>query len=172
MEMPELNKLVEKYKDSDVEFLAIALDNPSQLKSFLKKTDFDYRVLSISQKDVAPLNITGYPTHLILNRDGQIVFKSMGYSPGSIEALENPAFDFVVYPVPLTSSCTIKLTSLDFQPVEIQLFDAQGVLIKQQRTLANAGENHLVLDELNLSSGTYLVLVKLGNSIAYQTVVK
>jgi hypothetical protein len=25
---------------------------------------------------------------LILNRDGQIVFKSMGYSPGSIEALE------------------------------------------------------------------------------------
>jgi thiol-disulfide isomerase/thioredoxin len=88
MEMPELNKLVEKYKGSDVEFLAIAIDDPSQLKSFLKKTDFDYRVLSISQKDVAPLNITGYPTHLILNRDGQIVFKSMGYSPGSIEALE------------------------------------------------------------------------------------
>jgi hypothetical protein len=78
----------------------------------------------------------------------------------------------VVYPVPLTSSCTIKLTSLDFQPVEIQLFDAQGVLIKQQRAMANAGENHLVIDELNLSSGTYLVLVKLGNSIAYQTVVK
>jgi thiol-disulfide isomerase/thioredoxin len=88
MEMPELNKLVEKYKGSDVEFLAIAIDDPSQLKSFLKKTDFDYRVLSISQKDVAPLNITGYPTHLILNRDGQIVFKSMGYNPGSIEALE------------------------------------------------------------------------------------
>jgi hypothetical protein len=93
-------------------------------------------------------------------------------SVASIEALENPAFDFVVYPVPLTSSCTIKLTSLDFQPVEIQLFDAQGVLIKQQRAMANAGENHLVIDELNLSSGTYLVLVKLGNSIAYQTVVK
>jgi peroxiredoxin len=88
MEMPELNKLVAKYKGSDVEFLAIALDDPSQLKSFLKKTDFDYQVLSISQKDVAPLNITGYPTHLILNRDGQIVFKSMGYNPGSIEALE------------------------------------------------------------------------------------
>jgi thiol-disulfide isomerase/thioredoxin len=88
MEMPELNKLVEKYKGKDVEFLAIALDEPSQLKSFLKKTDFDYQVLSISDKDVAPLNITGYPTHLILNREGQIVFKSMGYSPGSIEALE------------------------------------------------------------------------------------
>jgi hypothetical protein len=38
--------------------------------------------------------------------------------------------------------------------------------------MAKAGENHLVLDELNLTSGTYLVLVKLGNSIAYQTVVK
>jgi peroxiredoxin len=88
MEMPELNKLVEKYKGKDVEFLAIALDEPSQLKSFLKKTDFDYQVLSISDKDVAPLNITGYPTHLILNREGKIVFKSMGYSPGSIEALE------------------------------------------------------------------------------------
>jgi thiol-disulfide isomerase/thioredoxin len=88
MEMPELNKLVEKYKGKDVEFLAIALNDPSQLKSFLKKTDFNYQVLSIDEKDVAPLNITGYPTHLILNRDGQIVYKSMGYSPGSIEALE------------------------------------------------------------------------------------
>ena len=88
MEMPELNKLVEKYKGSDVVFLAIALDDPSQLKSFLKKTDFNYQVLSISDKDVAPLNISGYPTHLILNREGQLVFKSMGYSPGSIEALE------------------------------------------------------------------------------------
>ena len=88
MEIPELNTLVEKYKGKDVEFLAIALNDPSELKSFLKKTDFDYHVLSINEKDVASLNISGYPTHLILNREGQIVFKSMGYSPGSIEALE------------------------------------------------------------------------------------
>ncbi|QDW28197.1 TlpA family protein disulfide reductase [Pedobacter sp. KBS0701] len=42
-EIPQLNELVAKYKDNkDVVFLAIALDEKYDLKSFLKSTTFDY----------------------------------------------------------------------------------------------------------------------------------
>jgi thiol-disulfide isomerase/thioredoxin len=88
MEIPDLNKLVEKYKGYDVEFLAIALNKPDQLKDFLKKTDFNYTVLSIEEQQTIELGIQGYPTHLILNRQGQVVYKSIGLEPGSIDNLE------------------------------------------------------------------------------------
>ena len=88
MEIPDLNKLVEKYKGYDVEFLAIALNKPDQLKDFLKKTDFDYTVLSIEEQKTMALGIQGYPTHFILNRQGKVVYKSTGLSPGSIDNLD------------------------------------------------------------------------------------
>lgn len=88
MEIPDLNKLVEKFKGYDVEFLAIALNKPEQLKDFLKKTNFDYQVLSISETQTIELGIQGYPTHFILNRQGQVVYKSTGLSTGSINRLE------------------------------------------------------------------------------------
>jgi hypothetical protein len=93
-------------------------------------------------------------------------------SVASIEDLENPSFDFVVFPVPFESDFTIKLTSNDFQPLEVQVFDAQGMLLKTQRTMAMVGANEVHLNSLNLPSGTYLILVKLGNSIAHKTIVK
>jgi thiol-disulfide isomerase/thioredoxin len=88
MEIPDLNKLVEKFKGYDVEFLAIALNKPEQLKDFLKKTNFDYQVLSISETQTIELGIQGYPTHFILNRQGQVVYKATGLEPGSIDKLE------------------------------------------------------------------------------------
>ena len=88
MEIPDLNKLVEKYKGYDVEFLAIALNKPDQLKDFLKKTDFNYTVLSIEEQQTMELGIQGYPTHFILNRQGKVVYKATGLSPGSIDNLD------------------------------------------------------------------------------------
>jgi thiol-disulfide isomerase/thioredoxin len=88
MEIPDLNKLVEKYKGYDVEFLAIALNKPDQLKDFLKKTDFNYTVLSIAEQQTIELGIQGYPTHFILNRQGQVVYKATGLEPGSIDKLD------------------------------------------------------------------------------------
>lgn len=88
MEIPELNKLVEKYKGTDVEFLAIALNKPEQLKDFLKKTDFNYRVLSIEERQTMELGIQGYPTHFVLNQQGQVVYKATGLSTESIGNLD------------------------------------------------------------------------------------
>ena len=87
MEIPDLNVLVEKYKGYDLEFLAIALNKPDQLKDFLKTTDFKYQVLCIAEQQTIELGIQGYPTHFILNRQGQVVYKATGLEPGSIDKL-------------------------------------------------------------------------------------
>jgi thiol-disulfide isomerase/thioredoxin len=74
-EMPELNKLVEKYKnETDIIFLSLAIDNKMQLKDFLKKTQFDYQTVANQDNYMSEkLNVVGYPTHLLVNKEGQVV---------------------------------------------------------------------------------------------------
>jgi len=93
-------------------------------------------------------------------------------SVASMEELENPAFDLSVFPVPFEQQVTVRFTSNDFQPVEIQWFDAQGMLLDQLTSIAKAGENDFSFDAKMYSAGTYLVVVRLGNSISYKMVVK
>lgn len=72
-EMPELNKLVDMYKNKDVQFLSLAIDEKEPLLNFLKKNEFKYDVLP-NQKDLIQneLKLTAYPTHLVVNEKGII----------------------------------------------------------------------------------------------------
>lgn len=74
-EFPELNKLVEEYKqNSDVQFVSLAIDTKPQLETFLQKKPFRYAVVpgqeNFMQKE---LGITMYPTHILINKKGRIV---------------------------------------------------------------------------------------------------
>lgn len=74
-EMPKLNKLVEKYnRKKDILFLSLAFDSENELRSFLAKREFKYAVVA-NKKDYLKkdLNISLYPTHLIINKNGIIV---------------------------------------------------------------------------------------------------
>lgn len=73
-EFPELNQLVEKYKNrDDVIFLSLAFDSEDELKRFLKNKLFNYKVASV-KKDFfdKELKINAYPTHFIIDKDGII----------------------------------------------------------------------------------------------------
>ena len=74
-EMPELNKLVERYKtDTDIIFLSLAIDNSTQLKDFLKKNKFNYQTVANQDNYMTgKLNIAGYPTHLLVDKQGKVV---------------------------------------------------------------------------------------------------
>lgn len=88
-EMPELNKIVKQYKDNkDVVFLAIALDQRSELKSFLKKTPFDYNIVDGGKPLAHKYGIKGYPTHVIVGKDGLIKFSTTGFGPGTVHSIE------------------------------------------------------------------------------------
>lgn len=87
-EFPELNKLVDKYKDSkDVLFVSLAMDTKQDLSAFLKTKEFKYAVVP-NQEDymVNRLKVTMFPTHIIIDKGGRIV-KAIGNSNDLIFAL-------------------------------------------------------------------------------------
>ena len=78
-EIPDLNKIVEKYKDNkNVVFLAIALDNRSDLKKFLSTMPFNYNIVDDGRYYAQKYGVNGYPTHVIVGKDGLIKFSTLG----------------------------------------------------------------------------------------------
>jgi len=86
-EFPEVNNLADKYKDrNDMVFLSLAEDNTEQLIAFLNKKPLHYLVVP-NMKDYmnSALQLNGFPTHFILDKDGKIIkvlsdFKSLEIS--------------------------------------------------------------------------------------------
>lgn len=93
-EMPKLNALVEKYKGKDVVFLAAAPDEKTLLEGFLQKHTFKYEVLpgafgivkqyAPKKKTPLPTDKPGgfimlLPTHLVIDREGNVTNHFWGY---------------------------------------------------------------------------------------------
>ena len=87
-EIPELNKLVETYKNKDIVFLGFALDNKKRLNSFLKDTPFEYHIFPESKEIVANYGINAYPTHIIIDKESNVIFQTSGLSPVTIKSIE------------------------------------------------------------------------------------
>jgi thiol-disulfide isomerase/thioredoxin len=74
-EMPALNKLVSKYaKDSSIIFIAIARDKKPEIETFLKTTSLDYRIICDGENLVQKYGIEHFPTNLVINREGKIIY--------------------------------------------------------------------------------------------------
>lgn len=73
-EMPDLNKIVASYKNrNDVLFISIAPNSANDLKKFLENTPFNYAAIPDKSSYVADtLKIPMFPTHMLVNRKGQI----------------------------------------------------------------------------------------------------
>ena len=88
MEMPELNELVEEFKNKDVVFLAIALNSKKELNKFLKKNKFNYSIIADGQATAQTYQIKGYPTNIIIDQSGVIQYVSTGVGPNNKENLQ------------------------------------------------------------------------------------
>ncbi|WP_029273663.1 TlpA disulfide reductase family protein [Flavobacterium sp. KJJ] len=73
-EFPQVNKLVEEYKDrKDILFISLAEDSAEQLKLFLARKPLSYSVIpdmKVYMNEALQLN--SFPTHFILNKEGLI----------------------------------------------------------------------------------------------------
>ena len=77
-EIPGLNTLVEKYKtNSNVVFLAIALNKKEDLEYYLKLKEFKYRQ-ALGDKETAKLFGESFPKNIIVNPQGKITYYSEG----------------------------------------------------------------------------------------------
>lgn len=85
-EIPDLNKLVEKYSGRDIEFVAIIYDKEN-LSRFLKEYKFSYQQ-GYSHDDLSLLFEKSFPRHLIIDKNGKIIFNAGGL-PDIYEKLDN-----------------------------------------------------------------------------------
>lgn len=88
MEMPDLNKIVEHYKDEDIVFLGFAINDKSAIDSFLEKKEFKYNIVPDSKEVINSYGINSFPTHIIIDKNSKITFSVSGLGPTTINDIE------------------------------------------------------------------------------------
>ncbi len=89
LEMPELNELVEKYKNEDITFIGFAPDKKDDIEHFLQKQHFDYNLISDSQATIQEYGVAAFPTHIVINKQSTIDLVLKGFTPTTIEQLDH-----------------------------------------------------------------------------------
>lgn len=88
-EMPLLNKLTQDHKgNSDVVFLGFSRSDKITTETFLKKTKFNYQSIPDSKLVAQAYNVSGYPSHFVIDRTGIIRFASIA-SQDNIDGVLN-----------------------------------------------------------------------------------
>ncbi len=73
-EFPQLNALVDKYKDDNIEFISLAVDEKEELIKFLKTKHLKYVTVPNQKKYISrKLKVKQYPAHLIVDSRGVII---------------------------------------------------------------------------------------------------
>lgn len=89
--VPGLNKLYAKLKGRNFELLAISVDEgkdaSSNVGSFAKEQMIIYPVLLDDQKVNRRYDVSGIPVMFLIDKDGRIVNKHIGFIPGLAESL-------------------------------------------------------------------------------------
>lgn len=86
-EMPELNKLTEKFKS--VNFVAFTFNDINSVKKFLAKHDFKYTQIPDAKGLIKVLDINTYPTHMILDKHGLLKQIEIGATADIYTKLES-----------------------------------------------------------------------------------
>ena len=89
VEIPHLVELYNKYKEKGLIILGLSLDtDPEKIKYFVKKNEMEYPVLLGARKLIKTYAIKGVPTAYMIDKDGSIVNKFVGYAPGAEKDIE------------------------------------------------------------------------------------
>ena len=97
-EIPELNELVKEYENNDaVLFLALALDEKGpRLDTFLETHVFNYSIVPSAQDYVVKkLQVSSFPTHIVLDKNSNVVFTLAGYTPQVGELIKSSISSFL-----------------------------------------------------------------------------
>ncbi len=87
-EIPDLNKLKEKYINAPVQFLAITFDDAEKVLPFLEKHPFNYTIFTNQKALVNQLEIRSFPTTFITDKSGIIIHSESGGSFSIFEDLD------------------------------------------------------------------------------------
>jgi peroxiredoxin len=92
-ELPHLEKIQKDFRDQGVEVVAISEDSPlsvSKVKSFISGNRYTFTVLlDTNGKVMRKYGLLGTPYTLLLNPQGEILYKHFGYRPGDENTLRD-----------------------------------------------------------------------------------
>ena len=90
-EIPFLNRLQEKYKNQGVKVVGVTLasGDAGEVKPFVSRFKMTYSVLMGNDDQAYDLNIMGFPTTYIVNRDGKVYQKYVGSGPTKAQRMES-----------------------------------------------------------------------------------
>lgn len=94
-EIPHLNKLKEKFKGKDVEFIAVALDQEYKIAKFLKRNPFKYNIVEDGRWIAEKFDVKLYPSNLIIDKEGNFQFYKIGYKSNITEAMTYKIEEFL-----------------------------------------------------------------------------
>jgi thiol-disulfide isomerase/thioredoxin len=86
VERPKLNEIVAEFGDK-VRFVGFALDSADALKTYLSANPYKYEVVAHSEDIAKAFGVQGYPTHMVVDRTGKIVWLSGTNDDDRIERL-------------------------------------------------------------------------------------
>ena len=86
-EIPKLNEVAKRYKDKNVVFLALTMENQVKVEPYLRKTPFDFNILPNSfgvflkyaDTDKSGNINMGFPAYFLINQRGSIALRSDGW---------------------------------------------------------------------------------------------
>ena len=86
-EIPKMNQVADRYRDKNVVFLALTMENEAKVNPYLKRNPFNYTILTNGfgvvlkyanmTKDGA-INM-GFPSYFVINKHGAIGLKAEGW---------------------------------------------------------------------------------------------
>jgi cytochrome c biogenesis protein CcmG, thiol:disulfide interchange protein DsbE len=88
VELPALNELKTKYPD--VVFIGMTFESEDDIRKFTTKYPFNFDLVSMSRKKLEEKVNFGYPTTIVVNKKGEIIFIETG---GAIK--EEKAFELI-----------------------------------------------------------------------------
>lgn len=86
-EIPKLNTVVDHYRDKDVVFLALTMENEAKVQPYLQKNPFNYTILTNGFGVLLKYaNMTkdgaidmGFPSYFLINKEGSIELRAEGW---------------------------------------------------------------------------------------------
>lgn len=91
--IPKIEAIYEMYKDSGVQVIGVNVDSPrnlSKILPFSESQGITYSILLDSEQVIMrDLNVTSFPTLLIVDSNNQVVYTHEGYQPGDEIEIKN-----------------------------------------------------------------------------------
>ncbi len=79
VEIPHLNEIVEQYQDENVVFLAITFNKKELVTQFNEQFPFKFNLIPNANDIIQMYGINSYPTSMIIDKNGNVAVKDMGY---------------------------------------------------------------------------------------------